>query len=481
MSDRNRYKPDFLKRFIAFLNRIDMQIFGFILIFIAIVQGQSVQLRALHFPPEIQEFSDGIFDVTEWLTVPPSVTIFVSTFQKGVHSSKILSELFDFSRFTADEFIKKIHPYILSTHMRYKVSNAPQSAASCVETVSKYHKPLNIALMVRIYGYTVSKFAYSQGNLDEMNAMSEALTFADLLREHSIRFKESSDPDWKFKALSYGARDWYQIFGSALVQNTATEFAQLKVALSKAFPVIQNRKDLEIRIYASQQRRNQEPTDFAYDLLKSNKKLELGKSEKSLVDHIFVRFQPQVQDYVEIRNSQNTVQLLEVLSKFEERYSCKAISCSRNSGNVERRGWNEHRISNVDDNRRNWRNLEVVRRPSSGRNDYRGNNENERQGNQWLDSRNRFQKDDLKFNDTGYQFRNGGQKDDFNRNKGSSENFSRDDRRQREQLNVLIVSDVQSDQTQSAKDVPIKLSAIFMSPVELPYVPILLNETFTKA
>ncbi|GFX34222.1 uncharacterized protein TNCV_3225721 [Trichonephila clavipes] len=90
--------------------------------------------------------------------------------------------------------------------------------------------------------------------------------------------------------------DWYQIFGSTLVQNTATDFAQLKSALSKAFPAIQNRKDLETRFYASQQRQNQEPTYFVYDLLKLNKKLELGMSEKALVDHIFVRLEPQVQD-----------------------------------------------------------------------------------------------------------------------------------------------------------------------------------------
>ncbi|GFX08833.1 uncharacterized protein TNCV_4228531 [Trichonephila clavipes] len=42
-----------------------------------------------------------------------------------------------------------------------------------------------------------------------------------------------------------------------------------------------------------------------------------------------------------------------------------------------------------------------------------GNYENGRQGNQWLESRNRFQKDDRRFNDRGYQFRNGSQKDDF--------------------------------------------------------------------
>ncbi|GFU87032.1 uncharacterized protein TNCV_1586201 [Trichonephila clavipes] len=98
------------------------------------------------------------------------------------------------------------------------------------------------------------------------------------------------------------ALDWYQIFGSALVQNTATDFAQLKVALSKAFPAIQNRKDLETRFYVSQQRQNQEPKDFVYDLLKLQRKLELGMSEKALVDHIFVRLEPQVQDNVEVPN-----------------------------------------------------------------------------------------------------------------------------------------------------------------------------------
>ncbi|GFV61899.1 retrovirus-related Pol polyprotein from transposon opus [Trichonephila clavipes] len=92
--------------------------------------------------------------------------------------------------------------------------------------------------------------------------------------------------------------------------------------------------------------------------------------------------------------------------------------------------------------------------------DYRGNYENGRQRNQWLDSRNRFQKDDRRFNDRGYQFRNGGQKEDFSRedhkNRSSSENFSRGDRRQRGRLNVLKVSEVQSDQTQSADETKVR-------------------------
>ncbi|GFT90582.1 uncharacterized protein TNCV_2729281 [Trichonephila clavipes] len=225
------------------------------------------------------------------------------------------------------------------------------------------------------------------------------------------------------------AQDWYQIFGSALVQNTATDFTQLKAALSKAFPAIQNRKDLETRFYASQQRQNQEPTDFVYDLLKLHKKLELGMSEKALVDHIFD-------------------------------LNHKSRITWRNSDNVEGRGSNERKMSNVDNNRGNWRNSEVVRRPSNRRNDYRGNYENSRQGNQWFESRNRFQKDDRRFNDRGYKFGNGSQRDDFsrgdNRNRGWSENFSRGSRKQMGRLNVLKV-------------------------VELPYVPILINKTFTKA
>ncbi|GFX67880.1 uncharacterized protein TNCV_1973821 [Trichonephila clavipes] len=145
------------------------------------------------------------------------------------------------------------------------------------------------------------------------------------------------------------AEDWYQIFGSTLEQNTATDIAQLKMALSKTFPDIRNKKDLEIRFYSSQQRRDllccdQGPTYFIYDLLKLHKQLGLGMSKEALVDHIFVRLEPQVQDYVEVQNPQNKVQLLDVLSTFEEKCSCKAMRGSRNSDNVERRGWNECRI-----------------------------------------------------------------------------------------------------------------------------------------
>ncbi|GFW79372.1 uncharacterized protein TNCV_2477791 [Trichonephila clavipes] len=48
-------------------------------------------------------------------------------------------------------------------------------------------------------------------------------------------------------------------------------------------------------------------------------------------------------------------------------------------------------------------------------------------------------------------------------------------------LNVLKVRDIKGDQTQSINQSPIKLSAICMSPVELPYVPILLDLNFYES
>ncbi|GFY22533.1 uncharacterized protein TNCV_2177941 [Trichonephila clavipes] len=142
-------------------------------------------------------------------------------------------------------------------------------------------------------------------------------------------------------------------------------------------------------------------------------------------------------------------------------------------------------MSNDGNNRGNWRNSEEVRGPDNVRNDYRSDNQNSRQGNQWFESRNRFQNDSRRFNYREYQFRNRGQNDDFSggdqRSRGSSENFNRGGRKQMGRLNVLKVSDVKVGQTQSINESPIKLSAICMSPVELPYVPILLDETFTKA
>ncbi|GFX19587.1 uncharacterized protein TNCV_2074951 [Trichonephila clavipes] len=89
------------------------------------------------------------------------------------------------------------------------------------------------------------------------------------------------------------------------------------------------------------------------------------------------------------------------------------------------------------------------------------------------ENRNWFDRDNRGFdrNNGWYQFRN----------RGPSGNFNRGARRHGGRLNSLRVQVDQDDQSQNVRNPPIRLSAICMSPVELPYVPILLNETFTKA
>ncbi|GFX44003.1 uncharacterized protein TNCV_4112821 [Trichonephila clavipes] len=67
------------------------------------------------------------------------------------------------------------------------------------------------------------------------------------------------------------ARDWFVM--STLRQNTATQFAQLKKALTKNFPVVRNRMNLEVQFYSSEQSRGQEATDFIDNILKVHKKL----------------------------------------------------------------------------------------------------------------------------------------------------------------------------------------------------------------
>ncbi|GFV84766.1 uncharacterized protein TNCV_4297481 [Trichonephila clavipes] len=66
------------------------------------------------------------------------------------------------------------------------------------------------------------------------------------------------------------------------------------------------------------------------------------------------------------------------------------------------------------------------------------------------------------------------------RNRGPSDNFNPGHRRHGGRLNSLRVRVDQEDQSQNVKNPPIRLCAICMSPVELSYVHILLNETFTK-
>ncbi|GFT21353.1 uncharacterized protein TNCV_3816361 [Trichonephila clavipes] len=156
------------------------------------------------------------------------------------------------------------------------------------------------------------------------------------------------------------ALDWFEVPGYRVVEDKATDYAHLKKALSEQLPVVRNRSELEMRFYSSSQRRDQQPSDFIYELLKIHKVLKLEMSEEKLIDHVVSRLEPQILDYVEVRHPQNTANLLQIFDKYEERFIYRQIRGSsegfRSSiPNKNNRFNNQHRQENWRENRNNER------------------------------------------------------------------------------------------------------------------------------
>ncbi|GFX33477.1 uncharacterized protein TNCV_1006381 [Trichonephila clavipes] len=114
--------------------------------------------------------------------------------------------------------------------------------------------------------------------------------------------------------------DWFEVLDYRVVEDKATDYAHLKQALSEQFPVVRNRSELEMRLYSSSQKHNQKSSDFVYDLLKIYKILKLEMTEEKLIDHIISRLEPQILDYVKVRNPQTTSNLVQIIDKYDERF-----------------------------------------------------------------------------------------------------------------------------------------------------------------
>ncbi|GFW63329.1 uncharacterized protein TNCV_3477451 [Trichonephila clavipes] len=156
------------------------------------------------------------------------------------------------------------------------------------------------------------------------------------------------------------ALDWFEVLGYRVIEDKTTDYAHLKQALSEQFPVVRNRSELETRFYSSSQRRDQQPLDFIYELLKIHKVLKLEMSEEKLIDHVVSRLEPQILDYVEVRHPRNTANLLQIVDKYEERFMHRQIRGSsegfRSSGPHENNRFNtRHRQENWRENRNNER------------------------------------------------------------------------------------------------------------------------------
>ncbi|GFU82033.1 uncharacterized protein TNCV_517131 [Trichonephila clavipes] len=133
---------------------------------------------------------------------------------------------------------------------------------------------------------------------------------------------------WISKSSPQGTRFelWFEIFGYSL--ETATDFTRLKEALTENFPLIRNKTELEVRLHSSYRSRSQASSD---DRLKIHKRLGLNMSEEGLVEHIIARLEPQLMEYVAIRNPTSRSQLLKMITKYEDRYLRRDTQAPSNS------------------------------------------------------------------------------------------------------------------------------------------------------
>ncbi|GFT46232.1 uncharacterized protein TNCV_3126111 [Trichonephila clavipes] len=151
------------------------------------------------------------------------------------------------------------------------------------------------------------------------------------------------------------ALGWFEVLGYRVIEDKATDYAHLKKALSEQFPVVRNWSELETRFYSSSQRRDQQPLDFIYELLKIHKVLKLEMSEEKLIHHVVSRLEPQI-----LPHPQNTANLLQIVDKYEEHFMNRQIRGSsegfRSSNpNENNRFNNRHRQENWRENRNNER------------------------------------------------------------------------------------------------------------------------------
>ncbi|GFR15069.1 hypothetical protein TNCT_607121 [Trichonephila clavata] len=141
-----------------------------------------MSLASSHYSQVIPILIDDTL-VPDYPTDLSSVALFEATFQEEVRTCRILREVFDFSDINPAEFSKRVYPYILSTHKKFKLLNALQASQSCVYHIAKYQKKLNRSILARIYANTVSKLAFAKGVLDEENAEDLALSFASFIEK----------------------------------------------------------------------------------------------------------------------------------------------------------------------------------------------------------------------------------------------------------------------------------------------------------
>ncbi|GFQ83611.1 hypothetical protein TNCT_425851 [Trichonephila clavata] len=183
-----------------------------VLVFLFVLKGTKILYGSSQFIQKIPELAGDPLVASELLTDSPSVAIFSSTLQEEVRSSEFLSELFDFSHVSSEEFSRKMYRYMFSTYKKYKVLRDVPYIQSCIDSISSYHKTITIPFLVKVFANSVSKVAFVEGILNEENAESMALIFADIIREKGERFFRTGDPEWQYKAMQQAWQEFSMRF-----------------------------------------------------------------------------------------------------------------------------------------------------------------------------------------------------------------------------------------------------------------------------
>ncbi|GFT07043.1 uncharacterized protein TNCV_1415841 [Trichonephila clavipes] len=242
--------------------------------------------------------------------------------------------------------------------------------------------------------------------------------------------KQNSSPQFRVLSSFRGhltgrALDWFDVLRYRVVEEKETDYAQLKQALTKQFPVVRKRSEFETRFYASYQNPNRKPSNFVYELLKIHKQLKLDMVEQKLLDHVISRLEPQLLDYVEVRHPQTTSSFLQIIDKYEERFLNRNTRGSSQTFRIPK-----HSANNQFPNKNrqeHWRNTRVNNRYSDNSRPQRQSNRFGGQcvgDNQSFDSRRRSGQSDHRFNNQDGR-QSGSRNGDFRGQNGQDRRFQR--------------------------------------------------------
>ncbi|GFY52246.1 hypothetical protein TNIN_225191 [Trichonephila inaurata madagascariensis] len=142
--------------------------------------------------------------------VPLAETIFIDAFTQRVHASETLTRLLDFCKVSGLEYSEKLYRIALSYHIKWGMSHPDVAAHIAAEPIALFPN-LPLDTMVRVYSSIVARYLCTEGVLNENNAVSLALSFAEKL-EDCNRQTSRLRPDHRSQTINHGLAQFLSLF-----------------------------------------------------------------------------------------------------------------------------------------------------------------------------------------------------------------------------------------------------------------------------